>query len=144
MFGSDVQWYLGTHHELVWGLVMSVKTDEYRMMKHFLLYSSTVTHTSSSRCNESWASAYCWNIFFFLSKYKYRVWWILYLMSTEVWLDYIFCIYIYITGLSLLIFCWRFLTSVFMRVCSFLVLSLFWYQLMLASNLFFYFLKNIM
>ena len=47
---------------------MSVKTDEYRMMKHFLLYSSTVTHTSSSRCNESWANAYCWNIFFFLVK----------------------------------------------------------------------------
>ena len=35
---------------------------------------------------ESWASAQCWN-FFFLPKYdKYKVWQVLRLMSTEVWL----------------------------------------------------------
>ena len=47
----------------------------------FSLAGRSVTHTSSSMCDESRASAECWNIFF-LSKYdEYRVWWVLKLMT---------------------------------------------------------------
>ena len=56
------------------------------MMKHFLLWGSIVTHSSSSKCNESQASAECWNIFCSSKCEDCRVWRVLKLMSTEVWL----------------------------------------------------------
>ena len=54
-------------------------------MKHLLLEGGIVTHTSSSKCDESWASAECWTLF--SSKCdKYRVWQVLKPPSTKVWL----------------------------------------------------------
>ena len=56
------------------------------VMKHFLLWGSVMTRTSCSMCDESWASAKCWNIFFLSKCSKYSVWWVLKLMSPKVWL----------------------------------------------------------
>ena len=42
---------------------MSAKT-EYWTMKHFLLQGGIMTHTSSSKCDESQVSTECWNIYF--------------------------------------------------------------------------------
>lgn len=55
---------------------MSAETDKYRMVTHFLLWGAVVTHTSSSKGDELWASAecWCWNIIS-LSKWEEdRVW----------------------------------------------------------------------
>ena len=65
-------------------LVLSAKTDEYWTMQHFLLQGSSATHTSSSKCNKSGASAEYWNIFFSSKCNEYRVWRVLKSTSTEV------------------------------------------------------------
>ena len=40
------------------------ETEEYWMMKHILLWDGIVTHTNSSKCDESGANAKCWIVFF--------------------------------------------------------------------------------
>ena len=55
-------------------------------MKHLLSWGSVVTHTSSSQCEGSWASAERWNIFFSSKCDECRVRRLLKLTSAEVWL----------------------------------------------------------
>ena len=56
------------------------------VMKHFLWWGGIVTHTGSSRCDESRASAECWDTFSSECD-KHRVCWVPKPTSTEVWLQ---------------------------------------------------------
>ena len=69
------------------GACHECRTNEYPVVKHFLLQGTIRTPTTSSQCCESWASTKCWNIFFLSECNEHQVWWGLKPMSTEVWLD---------------------------------------------------------
>ena len=67
-----VLWYSSLIHS---GTRDGAKTDEYWMMKHFLLQGGVATHTHSSECDESWAkNAECWNIFFLMKMQWVQGW----------------------------------------------------------------------
>lgn len=67
----------------LWELVTSAPTDEHWVM-HFLSQ-GIVSHTSSSKCDDSQASAECWNIFSSSKCNEYRGWRVRKWTSARVW-----------------------------------------------------------